>query len=154
MSLITKKRNGGLSTSLVDNFFNMDRLIGPSFFNRDGGLFDLDESVVIPSANITESEKDYKIEMAVPGLEKKDFNIEVQDGVLSISVEKEEDKEEERKNYYRREFSYHSFKRSFVLPDNLMNDRIDAKYENGVLRLLLPKKEVTVAKPAKHIKVV
>ena len=117
-------------------------------------FFDFNEkSLLVPDANIIENEKDYKIDLAAPGLEKKDFKVEILDGVLSISAEKEEEKKEEGKNFRRREFSYNSFKRSFTLPDNLLNDKIDAKYENGILHLTLPKKEVTVSKPAKQIKV-
>ena len=153
MTLLAKKRNGSSLPGLVDNFFNMDRFFSPSVFNFDGDLLDLDRALVVPSANITESEKEYTIEMAVPGMTKKDFDIEVKDGVLTISAEKEEEMKEDKKNYHRREFSYHSFNRSFALPDNLNSEKIDAKYENGILRLSLPKKMVSAAKPAQHIKV-
>ncbi|HLP33706.1 MAG TPA: Hsp20/alpha crystallin family protein [Bacteroidia bacterium] len=155
MSLVlTKKRNGRAFPSLVNDFFNMDKFFSPSILDFDGSLLDYDNSLVVPEANIIENDKDYKIELAVPGLDKNDFKVEVQEGILSISAEKEEEKKEEDKNFRRREFSYNSFSRSFTLPENLVTDKIDAKYENGVLRLTLPKKEVTISKPVKQIKVV
>lgn len=154
MSLVvTKKRNGSSFPLLVNDFFSTDRFFGPSILDFDGGLLGPDNSLVIPEANIIENGKDYQIELAAPGLDRKDFKVEVQDGVLSISAEKEEETKENRKNFRRREFSYNSFCRSFMLPDNLVTDKIDAKYENGVLRLTLPKKEVTISKPVKQIKV-
>ena len=154
MSLVlSRKRNGRTFPSLVNDFFNTDRFFGPSILDFNGGLLDLDKSLVVPEANIIENGKDFRIELAAPGLEKKDFKVEVQDGVLSISAEKKEEQKEETKNYRRREFSYNTFCRSFTLPDNLVTDKIDAMYENGVLRLTLPKKEVTISKPAKQIKV-
>lgn len=155
MSLVqTKKRSGRAFPNLVNDFFNNDRFFGPSILDFNSNLLNLDDSLVVPEANIIENGKDYKIELAVPGLEKKDFKVEVLDGVLSISAEKEEEKKEEDKNFRRREFSYNSFCRSFTLPDNLVTGNIDAKYENGVLRLTLPKKEATILNPAKQIKVV
>jgi HSP20 family protein len=147
------KRNKGILPSFTNDFFNTERLFNPSILDFDGGLLDLGNSFPIPDANISENDKDYTIELAAPGLEKKDFIVEVQDGVLNISAEKEEEKTEEDKNYKRREFSYDSFSRSFTLPENCVPDKIDAKYENGVLHLSLPKKEVTISKPAKQIKV-
>lgn len=146
------KRNKATTPSILSDFFT-DRLFTPSILDFEGGLLDRSTSLLIPDANITENDKNFSIELAAPGLEKKDFNVEVQDGVLSISAEKKEEKSEEDKNYRRREFSYNSFSRSFTLPENSMSDKIDAKYENGVLRLTLPKKEVTISKPAKQIKV-
>ncbi len=151
MSLIVRKR--ATLPSLVNDFFETGRLF-PSVFDLNSNLFDFDGgSLLVPNANIIEEEKDFKIELAAPGLEKKDFKVEVNNNVLTISAEKEEEKKEEHKNYKRREFSYNSFSRSFTLPENSLPDRIDAKYENGVLTLLLPKKEVSVSKPAKQIKV-
>lgn len=147
------KRNKAVLPSVVSDFFNSDRLFSTSILDFDGGLLDRGNSFLIPGANITENDKDFSIELAAPGLEKKDFKVEVQDGVLTISAEKKEEKTEENKNYRRREFSYDSFSRSFTLPENSASEKMDAKYENGVLHLTLPKKEVTVSKPAKQIKV-
>jgi HSP20 family protein len=152
MSLLVKKNRATLP-SLVSNFFDNGRLF-PSVFDLDTNLFDLDGgSLLVPNANIAESEKDFHIELAAPGLDRKDFKVEVDNGVLSISAKKEEEKKEENKNYKKREFSYNSFSRSFTLPENCHYDKIDAKYENGLLKVTLPKKEVTISKPVKEIKV-
>ena len=139
--------------SLTNRLFSTDDFFGQSLLDFEGGLLDRDGSFMLPDVNIIENGKDFKIELAAPGLEKKDFKIEVQDGMLNISAEKEEEREEKDMNYRRREFSYSSFSRSFTLPENSITDKIDAKYENGILRLSLPKKEVTVSKPVKEIKV-
>jgi HSP20 family protein len=151
--VLSRKSNGSALPNLVSDIFNTDRFFGSSILDFDGNLLDLDNSLVVPEVNIIENGKDYKIELAAPGLERNDFKVEIHDGVLSISAEKEEEKKEDAKNFRRREFSYNSFCRSFTLPDNLVTDKIDAKYENGVLRLTLPKKEVTISKPTKQIKV-
>lgn len=147
------KRNRSVIPSIVSDFFDTGRLF-PSVFELEKDLFDFNGgSLVIPNANIVENGKDYKIEVAAPGLEKKDFKVEVDNGILTVSAEKEEEQKEERKNYRRREFSYRSFSRSFALPENSLPDKIEAKYDNGILTLSLPKKEVTVSKPVKEIKV-
>ena len=108
---------------------------------------------MVPNANIVENDKDFRIELAAPGLERKDFKVEVDNNVLIISAEKEEEKKEENNNFKRREFSYNSFRRSFALPENSLPDKIDAKYDSGILHLTLPKKEVTISTPAKQIQV-
>jgi HSP20 family protein len=154
--VVRNTRNGSTLPTMVDNFFNADNFFASSILNN--GLLDLGSTVIIPEANIIENGKNYKIELAAPGLERKDFKVEIQDNILKISSEKEDEYEEERndeKNYFcRKEFSYNSFTRSFTLPENLITDKIDAKYENGILHVTLPKKEVTLSKPAKQIKVV
>lgn len=94
-----------------------------------------------PMANIIENEKDFSIELAVPGMDKKDFSIKLEDDILSISVEKKEVKDEEKKNYTRREFRYDGFCRSFSLPEIIDQDKIKADYNNGVLSVTLPKGE-------------
>lgn len=141
------KRNGVSLPTLVNDFFDND------FFDLNGDFFKVGTKFN-PSVNVLETEKDFKIEVAAPGLEKKDFKVEVDSGILTISAEKEEETKEEKKNYSRREFSYNKFSRSFQVPDNSIPEKIDAKYENGVLNIVLPKKEVTVSKAKKEIKVV
>lgn len=155
MSLTVKKRsgNGNLFPRLVNDFFNTESFFGPSILDFEGNLLNREDLVAMPEANIIEHDKNFKIELAAPGLEKKDFKVEVQDGVLSISAEKEHEKKEENKNFKRREFTYNSFARSFTLPENCMSDKIEAKYESGILHLSLPKNEMTISKPAKEIKV-
>ena len=146
MTLVATKNKNRLFPNLMEDFFN-DNFFKSAFSN---GF--TDESLV-PNANIIENGKDYQIELAAPGLDKKDFKVEVENGVLTVSAEKEEEKLEEKENYRRREFSYNSFSRSFALPDNLLSEKIEAKYDNGILRLVLPKKEISPAKPVKQIKV-
>ncbi len=97
----------------------------------------------IPAANITENEKSFDIEIAAPGLKKEDFKINLENNVLTVSTEKEAEKKEETKNYTRKEFVYGSFCRSFTMPKTVETDQIKASYENGILKLELPKKEET-----------
>lgn len=152
MSLLVK-RSGFSLPSLVSDFFDTGRIF-PSLFDINDTVFDTArESMVVPEANIIENEKDFLIEIAAPGLDRKDFKVSVDNDILTISSEKTEDKNEERKNYKRKEFSYTAFMRSFTLPENCIAEKIDAKYENGVLHLSLPKKEMKITKPAKEIKV-
>jgi HSP20 family protein len=153
MSLLLRKRNGSLFPSLLNDLTDTGRIFSPGIFDLGTDLLDVDGSLSLPDVNIIENGKDFKIELAAPGLERKDFKVEVDNGVLTISAEKKEEKKEENENYKRREFSYNSFSRSFTLPENSLTDKIDAKYENGILRLTLPKKEVVVSKPKKEIKV-
>jgi len=103
----------------------------------------------IPAANIKENEKSFDIEIAVPGMKKEDFKINLENNVLTISSEKEEEKNEEKKNYTRKEFVYGSFSRSFTLPKIVETEQINAVYENGILNIQLPKKEE--AKVSKEI---
>lgn len=147
------KKNRVPFPSFVNDFLTSDRIFSPSIFDFEGGLLDRTSSLLIPDANIVENHKDYSIELAAPGLEKKDFNVEFQDGILTVSAEKSDEKSEEDKNYKRKEFSYNSFSRSFTVPENSLPEKIDAKYNNGILHLTLPKKEVMVSKPAKRIQV-
>lgn len=150
---LTVRKNGSLFPSLVNDFFERDRLL-PDLLDLESTLLNRwSTDLRVPSANIIENTKDFKIELAAPGLEKKDFKIEVDNDYLTISAEKEEEKKEEKEDYRRREFSYHSFSRSFLLPDNTLSDKIDAKYEDGILKLSIPKKEVTVSKTKKEITV-
>ncbi|MES2140716.1 MAG: Hsp20/alpha crystallin family protein [Bacteroidota bacterium] len=152
MTLVLK-RNGNLFPRVVNDLMESGTVFSPDLLDFNNNLMNWDFSSKVPSVNITETEKEYKIELAAPGLEKKDFKIEVENKVLIISSEKEEEKKEEDKNYKRREFSYSSFSRSFQLPEDILSDKIDAKYENGILKLSVPKKEVSVSKQKKEIKI-
>lgn len=140
MSLVvSKKRNGRTLPTMTEDFFNLNPFFGSSLLDFNGGFFNEKEFTLVPDANIIENENEYKIELAVPGLERKDFNVEIEDNMLVVSAEKETETKHEDKNYRTREFSYNSFYRSFVLPKNLVLDKIDAKYHNGVLAIMLPK---------------
>jgi HSP20 family protein len=109
--------------------------------------------VTVPSANFTENEKEYTIELAAPGLSKKDFTIEMENDLLTISAEKEEEKNEKENGFTKKEYSFNTFSRSFTLPENAKSEKIDAKYENGILTINVPKKELTPQKPRKEIPV-
>ena len=152
MTQLTVSRKN-LFPSWTGNLLDPDKFFSPNLIEFNGDLPSWDFSNRIPSVNVTENEKEFKIEMAAPGLERKDFKVEVENGMLCISSEKEEETKEEKKNYTRKEYSYNSFSRSFALPDNSLPDKINAKYDNGILNITLPKKEVTVSKPVKEIKV-
>ncbi len=94
-----------------------------------------------PAANIIDNEKDFTIELAVPGMSKEDFNIKLDDDILSITVEREVEEEKEDKNFTRREFRHDGFCRSFSMPDIVAQEKIKADYKNGVLSVVLPKSE-------------
>jgi len=107
----------------------------------------------IPAVNITENKDEYKVALAVPGMKKDDFNIDIDGNMLTISSEKEETKEEKDKKFTRKEYNFSSFSRSFTLPDEVNKEKIEAKYEDGVLKLSLPRKEELKKITAKHIAV-
>ena len=128
----------------MSDFFDNDR-----FFDADW----LKRIQVVPAVNVKELEKEFEIEMAAPGLTKKDFHIEIDKGVMTIYTERKEEKEVLEDVYTRKEFNYTSFTRSFNLPDNINPDKIEAKYEDGILRILVAKKVLTPEKPLKTIAV-
>lgn len=144
---LVKFRNGNSFNSL---FPSNSRIELPSFFNDVfTQLMSEDEKVTwMPSVNIIERENDYKIDLAVPGMDKKDFNIEVENDLLVITGERKEEKLEEKDKVTKREFHYGSFKRSFTLPETADAEKISANYNNGVLSLSITKKEE--AKQAKR----
>jgi HSP20 family protein len=127
------------------------------FFSRDlwnGGLNNNSTTnTTIPSVNIKETNEHYEVQMAAPGMSKNDFKVELDGNVLTITSEKQNENEaKDGERYSRREFSYQSFQRSFQLPKEVVDaDKIEAKYENGVLRLVVPKKEEAKPKPPKMI---
>lgn len=136
----TAKRNHLDFPSLMNEIFK------PDWF---GGL----ENAVgtAPAVNIKESEKDFELELAVPGRKKSDFKIEIDKDVLTISSEVENEVEAKEGNYTRREFAFTSFKRAFTLPKSVDNEKIEANYEDGLLRFVLPKKEEALPKPKRMI---
>ncbi|MBC9795755.1 Hsp20/alpha crystallin family protein [Sinomicrobium weinanense] len=145
MSLIKFNNRLPWSGSGLSRFFDMD-----DFF-RDGFL---DRTVLEqPALNVREKEDEFEIELAAPGLSKKDFRIAVENGYLNISAEKEESKEEKDENYTRKEFNYNSFKRSLLLPENVKEEEVKARYENGILKLNLAKKKEAKASPSRAIEV-
>ena len=152
MSLLVKT-NGGFPT-LFSDWLNPAMLTSDFMdFDSEAPFSALRLGINVPSANVKETAKEYLIELAAPGLERKDFKVEITDHTLNISSEKKEEKKEEKDGYSRKEFSYSSFNRSFSLPDNVKEGGIDAKYQNGILKIVLPKKDVTVSKPVREIAV-
>jgi HSP20 family protein len=148
MSLI--KRNGASSPAfpaLFDDFFSRD------LFNWNNSNFSTTQTT-IPSVNIKETTEAFEVELAAPGMEKTDFNVELNGNQLTISSVKQHSEEKEEQHYSRREFSYQSFQRSFVLPKDVVDeDRIEAKYEKGLLHLTIPKKEEAKQKGPRRIEI-
>ena len=139
--LIKRNESYPAFSNLFGEFFDK------AFSDWNSTNFSLTNST-LPSVNIQESKDDFLVSMAVPGMSKKDFKLDLNDNVLTISSEKKDEKKKEEDNFTRREYSYQSFSRSFTLPKNVVNDeKISAKYENGELKILIPKKEE--AKPKK-----
>jgi HSP20 family protein len=134
----------------------------PRLFDRffEGDLFDWsnrnfsDTNTTLPSVNIKESSEAFDVEVAAPGFSKDEFKIELNNDLLTISSEKQlENETTEGENFTRREFSYQSFSRTFTLPNTVNSDNIGAKYENGILKVSIPKKEEAKPKPAKQISI-
>ena len=129
----------------VNPFFQGKSLsnIFDDVFNRSiSDVMGSDFSVTVPSVNITEEKDNIKLELAAPGMDKNDFNISIDKDQLIISAEKEKQSEEKEENKWtRKEFNFSSFKRSFHLGEDINIEKIDASYENGILKLVLPKKE-------------
>jgi HSP20 family protein len=118
----------------------------------DGGL--MSRRANIPAVNIRENGDHYTVTLAAPGLKKEDFTIDVDGNMLTISSEKEESKEQKEDKFTRKEYSYSSFSRSFTLPEDVKQEAIDARYENGELKILLPRKqEAKKTAATKHIAV-
>lgn len=124
-----------------------------SFFENENDNFFSKRHFNVPATNIVENENSFELELAVPGMKKEDFKIDVENNMLTISSEKQEEKEVNNKNYTRKEFVYGSFSRSFVLPKSIDPDKINAEYKNGVLCLNLPKKEEETLKVKKQIQI-
>ncbi len=147
MTLIRRTENYPAWSNLFNEFLNHDWI---DWSHRNYS----DTNTTIPSVNILESPEDFKIEVAAPGLNKNDFKIEVNQGILRISSEKKEEKENsEEGKYSRKEFSYQSFCRSFNLPLTVESDKIEAKYENGILSVTIPKRDEAKPKPVRMIEI-
>lgn len=115
-------------TDLLDNFF--DDAIKRGELTR-----------FTPTVDISETDNEYELKVEVPGMEKDDFSVEIDNGNLKISGERKWEQEDKEKTYHRVESQYGSFVRSFTLPDEVKEDEIEANYDNGILRVKLPKDE-------------
>ena len=138
------------------NLVKRNYQITPSFFdqliyNELGRQKDSMEKQL--ATNISESDTQFLLEIAVPGKSKSDFKIEINKEILTIGLETKDEISENEPQYYKKEFDYSSFQRSFTLPDSVAADQIDARYTNGVLKLVLPKKKESLPQPKKWIKV-
>jgi HSP20 family protein len=135
--------------SLVPFVQIVDDLLTKTFHDVSGGqLFKYNT----PALNVLDLEKEVKLEVAAPGLEKGDFKINVENNYLIISADKKQETTENKENYSRKEFSYHSFKRMYELPENTNGEGITAKYENGILNISIPK-VIPAAKQVKTIEI-
>ena len=127
------KKNDGLRSwrSMFSDFFESEHLFD-DFLNKS----------MVPAVNVKDDGNVYLVEVAAPGMEKDDFNITIENGLLCISAENKHETEEKEDNYTRKEFNYQSFQRSFTLPEDVNEEDIHAKYKRGVLKIKLLKKEM------------
>ncbi|NLE62390.1 MAG: Hsp20/alpha crystallin family protein [Bacteroidales bacterium] len=144
--LIKRSNYAPAYVNFFDDFFG--RNVMNEFFNNE-------VKTTLPTANIVENEKDYQVELAVPGYNKKDFSIQLNENVLTIKAETKNEKEETKSNgqFTRKEHYYASFERHFTLPDTVKVENIEASYENGLLKITLPKKDEKEIETTKLIEV-
>ena len=148
MSIIRKTNHSPALSSLFDDLFAKD-LMNWGLSNNSS------TNTSIPAVNIKETKDHFEVELAAPGMRKEDFKVELDGNQLTICSEKSTSEEQNEDNRYtKREFSYQSFQRSFQLPKDVVDaDRIEARYENGLLLLLIPKKEEAKQRPPKTIQI-
>ena len=137
---IVKYNNNNVFPSLMNEFFNDD--FGLDFFNRNYS---------VPSVNSIENNDSFEIDLAVPGMKKEDFSIELNDKVLVISSESSNNIENDKMRL--NEFNFSSFQRSFRVPDSVDQDKIKANYKNGILKIKLPKRKESISKPNRVINI-
>jgi len=137
---IVKYNNNNVFPSLINEFFNDD--FGMNFLNR---------SHSVPSVNSLENNDSFEIDLAVPGMKKEDFTIELNDKVLVISSETSNSMENDKMRL--NEFNFSSFQRSFRVPDSVDQDKIKANYKNGILKIKLPKRKESISKPNRVINI-
>lgn len=145
MKLIKENKDGNFPTTfptMISDFLEDDRIFSPHWLNH-----------YVPAVNIKESKKEFNIELAVPGFDKEDFHVTLENNIMTISAQKEEEKVEEAEHFTKKEFNSNSIKRSFSLPGSVDIDKVDAKYSAGVLKVKVPKKEEEEKLPKKEIKV-
>jgi HSP20 family protein len=140
MTLI-KWHNRNPLADIVNNIFDNDMT---DFFGK---------RFTDPSANIIEMPDSFQLDIAAPGMKKDDFRINLENNILTVSADVEDEKQEEGKNYTRKEFYYGSFSRAFTLPKTIEMEKIKADYESGVLKISLPKKDEAKVALKKEIKI-
>ncbi|MFM9056542.1 MAG: Hsp20/alpha crystallin family protein [Bacteroidota bacterium] len=147
MNTLVKSNNAKIKPAILGSLFDpILKREWPDFFGRDF-------IETIPSANISENAEHYTVELAAPGLKKEDFKINVEEDMITISSEKEHESKTEKKDYSRREYNYTSFYRTFGLPEGVDQDKIKAKYADGVLRIELPKRSPAPIQQGKSISI-
>ena len=155
MSLVKfKKKTRPFANLVTSDFFDMEDFFDNRFWKR--GMFSdrfWNGRTGEPALNIKETEDHFEIELAAPGFTKKDFEIIIDNGYLNISAEKSKEKEEKEEEYTRREFSYKAFERSLLLPENVKEEDIKAKYVDGILKFNLLKKEVVKKQEPKKVEI-
>lgn len=155
-NLVSVPKNGNLAnTNSNANYSNVSTWLD-DIFNRDlPSVFtsNFNTGMSVPKVNIKETADAFMIELAVPGLKKSDFKLDLDNQILTISTESKEENEHKEENYTRREFGYSAFKRTFTLPDSVNDEKINAYYTDGILSVLLPKKEEAKQKPVRSIKI-
>ena len=145
---LTKHNTGSSFPSLSTWFDDFSLNEFPSLFSSN-----FNTGISLPKVNIKEVSDAFIVEMAVPGLKKSDFEINLENNILSISAELKEEQENNDEGYTRRQFGYSSFKRTFTLPETVNDSKINASYNEGILLVQLPKKEEAKQKPARTIKI-
>lgn len=141
------KRNDNYFPTIFDRFFNNELM------DWNNSNFST-TNTSLPAVNVKETDDDFVIELAAPGMDKKDFKVNFKNNVLVISSERKNEKENKEENYTRKEFSYQSFQRSFTVAENaVMGDKISAKYNNGILTIVLPKRDEVKPQPEREIKI-
>lgn len=148
MTLLKRgERNYASIPSLFERFFN-DDLMDWNTSNFAPGDSNL------PAVNVKETDDEYQIQVAAPGLRKGDFKVHLENDRLTICSERKDEQKDDDDNYTRREFRYQSFQRSFQVPENLVDsEKINATYSDGILLVKLPKREEVKPKPAREIKI-
>ena len=148
MSIIKRNSNNFIMPELFDDFISRNLFDwGNANYSNTG--------TTLPAVNIRESNENFEVEMAAPGMNKNDFHILLEGNTLTITSEKSDEQEEkDGEKFSRREFRYQSFQRRFTLPKEVVDvDQINAKYENGILKLSIPKKEEAKQKPPRTINI-
>lgn len=133
-------------TLVRNNYRNLGNAFD-GFFNTFPATWGKELNLNVPAVNIHETAEAFHLELSAPGLNKEDFKVNLDKGLLTISYEKKAETENKDYKTHRREFTTASFKRSFTVEDKINEEGIQAKYENGVLKLLLPKKEEVKVAP-------
>ena len=125
----------------------------PNIFDDDFFPVLSNRTSSMPAVNIREDEKNYVLDLAIPGIDKKDLKIDMNEDVLTISSETKNESEESKDGYKRKEFSYSSFSRSFYIPENVNREKIEANYKDGILTVSLPKQEEEKNKITRKIEI-